>query len=94
MAETWALKSSSDVLLEEIDEFLACYSVETGRTHILDAFPGEIVKLLSCTPQTSSEIGAAFAIGIGEGTASEWVPKIHAVLLELLDLQLVQTGLS
>ena len=92
MVEKWAFKSSSEVLLENIDECLACYSLVTGRTHILDAFPGEIVRLLSHVPKTSLEVGEDFVLRVGEGTAAEWAPKIDTVLLELRDLQLVEAS--
>ena len=83
-------KSSSEVLLEDIDECLACYSLVTGRTHILDAFPGEVVKLLSHQPKTSFDISEDFTLRVGEGSPAEWAPKIEAVLAELRDLQLVE----
>lgn len=90
MVENWAFKTSSDVLLEDIDEFLACYSLVTGRTHILDAFPCEIIRLLSHLPQTSLEVAEGFVSRVGEGTAAEWAPKIDPVLRELRDLRLVE----
>ena len=65
MVEKWAFKSSSEVLLEDIDDFLACYSLVTGRTHILDAFPGEIVRLLSHVPRTGLEVGEDFVLRVG-----------------------------
>ena len=90
MVEKWAIKSSSEVLLEDIDEFLACYSLVTGRTHILDAFPGEVVKLLSQEPKTSLDISEEFTLRVGEGNVAEWAPKIEAVLVELRELQLIE----
>lgn len=92
MVEKWAIKSSSEVLLEDIDEFLACYSMVTGRTHILDAFPGEVVKLLSDIPKTSLQISEGFTLRVGEGSAIEWAPKIEAVLVELCNLQLIEVS--
>ena len=93
MVEKWAIKSSSGVLLEEIDDFLACYSVVTGKTHILDAFPAEIVKQLSALTQTSAAISAEFAARMGEDPG-DWLPKIESVLVELLELHLVERCLS
>lgn len=88
MVNVWVLNPASQVLLEDIDGFLACYVVVTGETHILNAFPAEIVKLLASAPQSRLQIIEHLAILLGEQSDS-WVGKIDDILMGLQRLQLV-----
>ena len=53
MDRLWRSISSSEVLLEDFGEFVACYDRRSNQTHILDALPSEILLVLrrrgSCT---------------------------------------------
>ena len=92
MCEQWSIRSDSEVLLRDVDEFLACYSFSTGETHILDAFPAEIVSYLLSGAKTSSEIKSHLAACMaddGEG----WFDVVDRLLTELRDLQLLEAGL-
>ena len=89
MVDVWVLKPPSLVLLEEIDDFLACYSKLTGDTHIFDAFPAEIVKMLVSAPASSDQIRTHLAQHMGEKTG-DWVDAIDDILRQLEHLQLVE----
>ncbi len=89
MARKWTINSPTDLLLEDIDEFLCCYCLTTGRTHILDAFPAELVRLLARAPRTEQEMADAIAGQVGEEDSSEWLDSVVPVLHELQGLQLV-----
>ena len=89
MVDVWALKPPSLVLLEEIDDFLACYSMLTGDTHIFDAFPAEIVKMLASAPASAEKIRLHLAQQMGEETG-DWVAAIDDTLRQLEHLQLVE----
>jgi PqqD family protein of HPr-rel-A system len=93
MVRVWAINSSSKILLEEIDGFLACYVVVTGETHILDAFPAEILRLLASAPQSRVQISEHLATQLGENSGS-WVAKIDDTLTELQRLQLVDIQIT
>lgn len=89
MARRWTIHSPNDLLLEEVDDFLCCYCLTTGRTHILDAFPAELVRLLAQAPRSAVELADAIAAQVGEEDASEWLASVDPVLRELQGLQLV-----
>lgn len=89
MARRWTIHSPNDLLLEEVDDFLCCYCLATGRTHILDAFPAELVRLLAQAPRTAVELAGAIAAQVGEEDASQWLASVDPVLHELQGLQLV-----
>jgi len=90
MARRWAIKSPDNLLLEEIDDFLCCYGVRTGRTHILDAFPAEVLRLLARASMTDEELAAAIAAQVGDDDSSEWLDSLVPVLRELAGLDLVE----
>ena len=75
--------------MREIDEFLACYSFVTGKTHVLNAFPAEIVRCLLPEARTAVEITAHLIACIGEDSDG-WVVGVDQLLSELRDLQLLQ----
>ncbi|MEH6571502.1 MAG: HPr-rel-A system PqqD family peptide chaperone [Halioglobus sp.] len=81
------LKKPPEVLLEDINGLLACYSSLTGQTHILDTFPAEILRSLADGPRTASEIKHSLAELIDEEV--DWFDKINEVLAELHSLQLL-----
>lgn len=89
MVRRWTITSPDDLLLEEVDDFLCCYCVVTGRTHILDAFPAELLRLLSVGRLTAHELADAVAHQVGEDDASEWLASVDPILVELESLQLV-----
>lgn len=90
MATVWVLKPPPQLVTEDIDGLLVCYSGRTGRTHMLDAFPAEIVRSLSRGQKTASEIKLDLAVLIDE-EGDGWLDKIGAVLEELQRLHLVDS---
>ena len=88
MSGTWLIVPPSQGLFEEIDGFLACYSFSTGQTHILDAFPAEVLSLLACGPKSSAQIGADLAKQMGD-ESDAWFTEVDAVLRELQFIRLV-----
>ncbi len=90
MTRRWAITSPDQLLLEEVDDILCCYCVASGRTHILDAFPAEILRLLARDPMTELELAGAIAAQVGDDDAREWLDSVPPVLAELQDLQLVR----
>ena len=90
MARRWTIKSRDKLLLEEVDDFLCCYCVATGRTHILDAFPAELLRQLSEEALTSQELADAVALQVGDDDASEWLASVDPILSELEGLHLVE----
>ena len=93
MIDVWVLKPPSLVLLEEIDDFLACYSKLTGDTHIFDAFPAEIVKMLASAPASGEQIRIHMAQKMGEKSGDR-VDTINDTLRQLEYLQLVEIQAS
>ena len=93
MLDVWVLKPASQVLLEEIDGFLACYSKLTGDTHIFDAFPAEIVKMLASAPASGEQIRIHMAEKMGE-KSGDWVDAIDDSLRQLKQLELVEVQAS
>lgn len=89
MARRWTIRSTDDILLEEVDDFLCCYCRATGRTHLLDAFPREILQLLSDSPRSEEQLGRSIAEQVGE-EAGPWVERVGDVLDELRTLRLVE----
>lgn len=89
MARKWTIYSPEELLLEDVDDFLCCYSLITGRTHILDAFPAEVLRLLAQAPRTEQELADAIAGQVGDEDPSEWLDSVVPVLHELRGLQLV-----
>lgn len=89
MVTVWVLKKPPQVLVEDIDGFLACYSALTGQTHILDAFPAEILRSLADGPKTAPEITQNLAELVED--EFDWLDKINDVLAELHRLQLLDT---
>ena len=89
MVNVWVLKPPSQVLQEEIDGFLACYSMCTGNTHIFDAFPAAIIRQLASAPKSSDQISIHLAEQMGE-KAGDWVDRIDDILRQLEHLQLVE----
>lgn len=88
MGVVWSLRSDSEVLLEEIDEFLACYVFSSGKTHILDAYPAEIVSFLESSPRTIEEIGRHLAASLGTENAEGNI-GLDILLEELRDLHIL-----
>jgi len=88
MADIWHLRSPSEVLREEIDQFLICYCGSTGETHILDAFPTEIMNMLASGPKTSAQLDRDLVTAMGEEPGG-WVDSVTSVLEELSRLGLV-----
>ena len=78
------------LLLEEVDDFLCCYCVVTGRTHILDAFPAELVRLLSDRAHTAQELAEAIASQVGEHDTADWLSRIEPLLVDLEGLGLLR----
>lgn len=91
MTTVLAFNTSPHVLIEDIDGLLACYSRLTGQTHILDAFPAEILRLVKHEPKTPLQIREYLAGLIGEGDAGE-LGNVEAVLQELGALQLLESS--
>lgn len=91
MVERWAITSAGELLFEEVDDFLCCYSCLTGKTYLFDAFPAEILKLLASQPHSSAELGGELARIIGEGEAQDWRAQVESVLQELRGLSLVES---
>ena len=81
------------VLLEDLDDYLACYVSATGETHILDAFPAEIVRLVASAARSREQIIEHLAAFLGE-SPGEWILKIDGILTELRQLQLVDTRIT
>ena len=90
MAMRWALTSQGGVLFEDVDDFLCCYCSATGHTHLFDAFPAEILKLLDAGPRSSEELGRAIAAQAGDDDAADWLANVDSVLAELRGLSLVE----
>jgi PqqD family protein of HPr-rel-A system len=93
MVTVWTLNSDSEVLLEDLDDFLACYVAATGETHMLDAFPAEILRRLASTPSSREQIIRHLATLLGE-QSGDWIPKIDGILAELKQLQLIDSGIT
>ncbi len=91
MRELWSVKPETEVLVREIDEFLACYSFVTGKTHVLNAFPAEILRYLLPGARTAAELTAHLLACIGEDGDNRNV-GIDQLLSELRDLQLLQVS--
>ena len=62
------MKYVSRASIAELGSYLACYSELSGTTHILDAFPAEIMRLISRGPVTREDIDAHIADAVGDGT--------------------------
>jgi PqqD family protein of HPr-rel-A system len=90
MGNHWALRKPPQVLIEEIEGFLACYVMSTGQTHILDAFPAEIMRVLFSEPKSTAQIREHLAVQMDDAGDS-WVAKVEEVLAELQTLRMVES---
>ncbi len=90
MENVWKARSSPQVLTEDIDGLLACFSAATGQTHLLDAFPAEVFCLLAESPRTAIELKHDLSECLEQDEAL--LDKVDDVLAELCRLQLVDVS--
>jgi PqqD family protein of HPr-rel-A system len=88
MSLRWSLQSTRSVLFEELEQSIACYDRERAETHLLDAFPSEIVRVLQAASQTTEELSQHFATEYDD-QPDEWRDQIEQVLAQLQQLHLV-----
>ncbi|RLQ20746.1 hypothetical protein DWB85_15955 [Seongchinamella sediminis] len=87
MKAVWVSKQPPHILVEDIDGFLVCYCAATGQTHILDAFPAEILRSLMGGSLSLEEIKQHLSELLEEEI--DWTDKVCEVLSGLQKLQLV-----
>jgi len=89
MNKLWAACPSSDLCAASFEEASLYYYRPTGETHLLNAFPREIVDLVTKQPLTSGTIAKQLADLCDEENSEAWQQKIKEVLSDLKMLGLV-----
>ena len=89
MSKLWAACPSSDLCAATFEEASFYYYLPTGETHLLNAFPRQIVDLVSKQPLTSNTIAEKLATLCDEENSVAWQQKITEVLSDLKMLGLV-----
>lgn len=89
MKNFWAACPSSDICMASFEEASFYYFRPTGETHLLNAFPREIVDLVSKQTLTSDTIAEKLAVLCDEENSIAWQQKITEVLSDLKMLGLV-----
>ena len=74
--------------LEPLGDYVAVFSPADGETHVLDAFPAEVLALISEQSLSPAQIEATMASRFGGDTA-EWRTPLETSLHHLRDLGLV-----
>lgn len=80
-----------NILSESFDQFTLCYVKSTGETHILDAFPSEILDILEAAPADSAGIASALCSRAG-GALEDWLEPTQRTLEELQQISLVHNN--
>ena len=88
MVNVWSIRPPAQLLVEDIDDFLVCYSSLTGETHILDAFPAAVMACLSLSSGPIDQIRDKLAEQMAE-EGDQLLLSLEDVLLRLQHLQLV-----
>jgi len=89
MSKFWAACPQKDVCIAQFEEASFYYHRPTGETHLLNAFPREIVDLLSKKSLTSNAIAKHLAELCDEENSDAWQQKIKEVLSDLHMLGLI-----
>lgn len=89
MPDRWQCFDEDEILIEYFEDSAALYCIASGETHIVDAFPAEILKLM--IPGSSVDLAAlstAFAASVGDA-AELWSDDVEAVLRRLEQMGII-----
>ena len=86
----WSLTASQNLLYEEFDEAVMCFSPLSGETHLLNHFPAELLHFLSEKPASLDRIAEYLAEQCDVEVDDDWRIKILRLLEELSRLSLVE----
>lgn len=88
----WQRYAESVVLVEYFEDSAAAFCISSGETHIVDAFPAELLKLMPPgAPIDAAALTAAFAATMGD-PAEAWSAEVEAVLCRLEQMGIVAAG--
>ena len=90
MGVLWTVRRGEIPLIEEFEDFLACYDPLGGNTHLFDAFSGEILKLVISGTLTQQQILDCLALQMGDDKR-EWAANVDKVLRNLQQLGLIDS---
>ena len=81
---------ASGVVVEQFDTFAGVYCSDFGETHVVNAFPAQVLKYVpSAEPITPLAIAAQLALFLGEVPES-WEAPVLAVLEQLAEIGIVE----
>jgi PqqD family protein of HPr-rel-A system len=73
----------SRAALTDMDPYLACFSESSGATHLLDAFPAEVLRLISLGHDDREQLARHLHESLGEPAPSGAMEDVLASLERL-----------
>jgi hypothetical protein len=81
---------ATGVVVEQFESFAGVYCPAFGETHVVNAFPAQVLKYVpSGEPITPLAIAQQLALFLGEA-AEDWEAPVRAVLEQLAELGIVE----
>ena len=78
------------VVVEQFESFAGVYCRDFGETHVVNAFPAQVLKYVpSAEPITPLAIAEQLALFLGEAPES-WAGPVRAVLEQLAEIGIVE----
>ncbi len=87
----WQLISPQSLLMEEFGDNTLCYNKHSAETHLLNAFPAELLKLIITKPGTTEELAKKLAESLGTDYDEKWLQSVARVLKDLQQIHLIET---
>jgi PqqD family protein of HPr-rel-A system len=85
----WCINKPEQLLFERFDSATFCYHKLSGETHVIAAFPDELIQRLQQQATSSSELTRYIASLCEEEVTPQWCQRIENALIELQKLGLV-----
>ncbi len=86
----WQLIDPSSLLLEEFDENTLCYNRQAAETHMLNAFPAELLKLIIAKPGATEDLALRLATLLDINCDDTWQETVQRVLNDLQHIHLIE----
>lgn len=85
---SWRIPGARGLAWAHWDPEYSLFHAETGKTHLLNEFPAEILRRLSVGPRNTEELADALAKVCEVPSDAEWLRTVEQTLgqLEALDL--------
>lgn len=90
MERHWRRQPEPHIVFEDFDEFSAVFCELSGETHVLDAFPTEILRQLSGGMQVSEPAVVNALAALMDGPEDRLREQVSDTLLALERMQIVE----